>query len=111
VAGAASQKRHLNQTALSHSGHRRHGRFRLAARAIIFGGMRTVGTEPSPRFGPRGPTQSEIDASIDSSRQASRSVPKGVYRYKSHADANAAMDRWTVNGMVEKARELGGPSY
>lgn len=72
--------------------------------------MRIVGTEIPARFGPRGPTQSEIEASIDSSRQAPRNVPKGVYRYKSHAEADAAKDRWTVDGMVEKARRVGGPS-
>lgn len=88
--------------------------FHLAAAGPISDGMnnmRVIGKQPAPKFGPRGPTQSEIEASIDSSRQAPRCVPKGVYRYKSHEEANAAMDRWTVDGMVEKARELGGPSY
>jgi hypothetical protein len=72
--------------------------------------MRIVGTETPARFGPRGPTQSEIEASVDSSRQAPRIVPKGVYRYRSHAEVNAATDQWTVDGMVEKAREVGGTS-
>jgi hypothetical protein len=73
--------------------------------------MRIVGKQTEPQFGLRGPTPSEIEASVDSSRQAPRNIPKGVYRYKSHADANEAMDRWTVDGMVEKSRELDSRSY
>jgi hypothetical protein len=34
-------------------------------------------------------------------------VPRGVYRYRNHAEANAAMDRWIIDGMVETARALG----
>jgi hypothetical protein len=73
--------------------------------------MRVIGKQAASQFGLRGPTPNEIEASIDSSRQVPRNIPKGVYRYKSHADANEAMDRWTVDGMVEKARELDGRSY
>ncbi len=73
--------------------------------------MRVVGEQEPGRLGPRGPTQSEIDASVDSSRQAPRLVPKGVYRYKSHKEANAAMDRWIVDGMVEKARDLDASAF
>jgi hypothetical protein len=68
--------------------------------------MRIVGKRRFPPLGLRGPTDAEILASTDSSLQAPRVVPKGVYRYRTHAEANAAMDRWVVDGMVEKARDL-----
>lgn len=59
-----------------------------------------------PGIGLRGPTRDEIEASIDNSRRAPRVVPQGVYRYRSHAEANADMDRWTVDGMVRRSLKL-----
>jgi hypothetical protein len=69
--------------------------------------MRIVGNRTAPRFGLRGPTDDEIRASVESSKRSPRPVPKGVYRYRNHAEANAAMDRWIVDGMVKTARALG----
>ena len=73
--------------------------------------MRVIGKRRFPGFGLRGPTADEIEASIDNSRRAPRVVPKGVYRYRSHAEANAAMDRWIVDGMVQRARDLAGKAH
>jgi hypothetical protein len=69
--------------------------------------MRIVGNRTQPRIGLRGPTEDEIRASVESAEHSPSSVPRGVYRYRNHAEANAAMDRWIVDGMVETARTLG----
>ena len=69
--------------------------------------MRIVGSRKAPNVGLRGPTDDEIRASVESAERSPRPVPRGVYRYRNHAEANAAMDRWIVNGMVETARALG----
>jgi hypothetical protein len=53
-----------------------------------------------------GPTDDEIRASDESSKLAPRVMPKGVYRYRTHADANAVADRWAVEDMVKRALEL-----
>jgi hypothetical protein len=68
--------------------------------------MRIVGNRAQPKIGLRGPTEDEIRASVESAEHSPRPVPKGVYRYRNHAEANAAMDRWIVDGMVETARAL-----
>lgn len=68
--------------------------------------MRVVGKRPAQVVGLRGPTEAEIAASVDASRRAPRVVPKGVYRYRSHAEADAAMERWTAEAMARRAREL-----
>lgn len=68
--------------------------------------MRVIGRRNRPSPGLRWPTQSEIDASVDASRRGPRVARRGVYRYRSHAEANAEMERWTVDGMVERALEL-----
>lgn len=51
----------------------------------------------------RGPTDDEIKASIESARTAPRVVRKGIYRYRSHADANADTEHWERAAL--KARE------
>jgi hypothetical protein len=53
-----------------------------------------------------GPTDDEVRSSMEDAMQAQRVVPKGVYRYRTHAEANAAADRWAVEGLVMRAREL-----
>jgi hypothetical protein len=68
--------------------------------------MRIVGKVNLPSVGLRGPTPDEVKASIESSRQAPRLAPTGVYRYRNHAEANAAMDRWIAEAMVRRALEL-----
>ncbi len=68
--------------------------------------MRVVGKRELPPVGLRGPTPAEIEASVENARFAPRVVPKGVYRYRTHAEANADMERWIVDGMVERSLEL-----
>ncbi|WP_293801348.1 hypothetical protein [uncultured Bosea sp.] len=68
--------------------------------------MRVIGKRRVPEIGMRGPTEAEIEASVDNSRRAPRVIRKGVYRYRSHEEANADMERWTVDGMVERSLEL-----
>lgn len=65
--------------------------------------MKVVGRRSVPETGLRRPTQAEVDASEEASARAPRVIPKGVYRYRSHADANDAMERWNVEGLVQKA--------
>lgn len=55
--------------------------------------MRIVGSQKPLKVGPRGPTDDEIRASVESAERSPRPVPRGVYRYHNHAEANVAMDR------------------
>jgi hypothetical protein len=43
-------------------------------------------------------------AALDALQPARTRVPKGVFRYRSHEDANADRERWTVDAMVARAR-------
>lgn len=63
--------------------------------------MRIVGSRKIRPVGLRGPTADEIQASIEAAEMAPRVIPKGVYRYASHEEANAEMDRWIAEGMVK----------
>lgn len=68
--------------------------------------MRIIGKRRLADIGMRGPTQAEIDASVEASRCAPRVVPKGVYRFRSQAEANAADEKWAVEAMVAAARRI-----
>jgi hypothetical protein len=68
--------------------------------------MRTIGNRRSRPIGLFGPTDDEIRESDENSKLAPRVAPKGVYRYRTHAEANAAADRWAVEAMVKRALEL-----
>ena len=68
--------------------------------------MRVVGRRRMLDVGLRGPTEAEIRASAESSAMAPRTCPKGVYRYRNHAEANAQMEKWLVDGIVERTLEL-----
>lgn len=72
--------------------------------------MRIIGKRRLADFGMRGPTQAEIDASVEASRMAPRVIPKGVYRYRNHAEANADADRWAVDAMVAAGKRMLGTS-
>lgn len=37
---------------------------------------------------------------------APRTAPKGVYRYRSHDEANRDAERWAIDAMVERNLEL-----
>lgn len=68
--------------------------------------MRIIGKRRLHDIGMRGPTQAEIDASVDASRRAPRVVPKGVYLYRNHTEANADADRRAVEAMVAAAKRV-----
>jgi hypothetical protein len=44
---------------------------------------------------------------MENARLYSFRGPKGVYRYRNHAEANADMDRWIAETMAERAMALG----
>lgn len=72
--------------------------------------MRIVGRRTLPEVGLRGPTEDEVRASMENSRLYAFRAPKGVYRYRNHAEADADMDRWVAETMAGRARSLGfGP--
>ena len=68
--------------------------------------MRTIGNGRTRPIGLYGPTDDEIQASVENARLAPRVVPKGAYRYHTHAEANAAADQWALEAMVKRALEL-----
>jgi hypothetical protein len=68
--------------------------------------MRTIGNRQSRPVGLFGPTEDEVRASVENSKMTPCVVPKGVYRYRTHAEANAAADRLGVESMVKRALEL-----
>lgn len=68
--------------------------------------MRIWGKRKLPAVGLRGPTEDEVRASEEHAKLPFIRVPKGVYRYRNHAEANAEMDRWIAEAMAEKAEEL-----
>jgi GH15 family glucan-1,4-alpha-glucosidase len=68
--------------------------------------MRVVGRRSLPGVGLRGPTDAEIQASVEHAEHAPRIYPKGVYRYRNHAEANAQMEKWLVDGLVKRNRDL-----
>lgn len=70
--------------------------------------MRIIGKRRFENLGLRPPTAAEIAWSIDAANHAPRSVPKGVYRYRSHRDADIDMERWRTDGMVERFQKMVG---
>ncbi|MGY3341552.1 hypothetical protein [Bradyrhizobium sp. USDA 4470] len=67
--------------------------------------VRTVGRRKPRPIGLFGPTADEVKASMDLAKLAPRVAPKGVHRYRSHAEANVEADRWAAEGMAMRARE------
>lgn len=72
--------------------------------------MRVVGKRLVEDIRLREPTDAEIRANIQAAADAPRVIPKGVYRYRSHAEANSDSDRWVVDGVVERNRDLASRS-
>lgn len=68
--------------------------------------MRVIGKRKIEEVGVRPPTAAEIAWTIDAANRAPRTIPKGVYRYRSHQDADADMERWKTDGMMERSRDL-----
>ena len=56
-----------------------------------------------------GPTEEEIRW-IRSMSQYRTRVPKGVFRYRSHDEANADWERWHAELVAEVARRRNGPA-
>jgi hypothetical protein len=52
--------------------------------------MRIFGKRRSRPIGLSGPTDDEIQASVENSKLSPCVVPKGMYRYRTHAEANVA---------------------
>jgi len=52
------------------------------------------------------PSQEDIRANIQLCSAAPRVVPKGLYRYRSHKEADEQMERWVADAMVEADKKL-----
>lgn len=63
--------------------------------------MRVVGRRSPPPAGEL-PSRAARDAMTAMAQYQTR-APKGVFRYKSHEDANRDRDRWLTDAMVAKA--------
>lgn len=62
--------------------------------------MRVVGVRRAPPFGLRGPTEAEVQASVEASRTHPGFRVKGVFRYRNHQEANEHMDELIADTMV-----------
>lgn len=63
------------------------------------GFSRTIGRRQARPAGELRPPTAEEVAWVDSMAQRRTRVPKGVYRYRSHAEANADWERWQTDGI------------
>ena len=70
--------------------------------------MRVIGKRRMLLPGPNGPSEADVAASQEIAMAAPRTAPKGVYRYRSHEEANRDAERWAVDAMVERNLELAG---
>ena len=68
--------------------------------------MRVVGKRKMPLPGQNGPSEADVLASQEIAMAAPRTAPKGVYRYRSHDEANRDAERWAIDAMVERNLEL-----
>ncbi len=64
--------------------------------------LRVVGRRTPPPLGAVPPVESR--AALTSMAGYRTRVPKGILRYRSHAEMTADRLRWTVDAMVERAR-------
>lgn len=67
--------------------------------------MKIVGKRQVAKPGLREPSSAEISASIENSRVSRLQIPKGVYRYRSHEQANEQMDRWHADAIARANQE------
>ena len=65
--------------------------------------LRVVGRRPRPPFGQ--PPSAEAWAALAQMARYVTRAPKGVFIYRSHEEANADRERWTVDALVAKHRE------
>lgn len=68
--------------------------------------MRVIGNRTSPLPGSTGPSNADVAASQEIAMAAPRTVPKGIHRYRSHAEADEDARKWAIDGMVERNLEL-----
>ena len=64
--------------------------------------LRVVGTRKAPPIG-RVPPPATREALAQMARYTTR-APKGVFLYRSHDEANADRERWTVDAIVAAER-------
>jgi hypothetical protein len=67
---------------------------------------RVVGKRRMPLPGPNGRSEADVWAGQEIAMAAPRTAPKGVYRYRSHDEANRDAERWAIDAMVERNLEL-----
>lgn len=60
--------------------------------------IRVIGRRPRPPIGQ--PPSSETWAALAQMARYRTRAPKGVFIYRSHEEANADRDRWTVDAVV-----------
>jgi hypothetical protein len=63
--------------------------------------VRILGRKDRP-FGLRPPTKEEMEWVESLAKQYISRVPKGIFRYKNHEEANADWDKWMAQGRLEK---------
>jgi hypothetical protein len=64
--------------------------------------IRTVGHRPRPPIGQ--PPSPETWAALARMARYRTRAPKGVFIYRSHEEANADRDRWTIDAVVAAHR-------
>lgn len=62
---------------------------------------RTIGNRQPPPAGYLRPPSAEERAWVAAMARHRTRVPKGVFRYRSHAEANADWERWQAQGIAE----------
>ncbi len=65
--------------------------------------MRVVGNKRPKEMGTLRPPSAEERAWIRSFAKTRTAVPKGIYRYRSHQEANADWDRWNAELVAKTA--------
>lgn len=65
---------------------------------------RVIGKPSTITVGLRGPNEDEVQASRDNAAGRTIQAPRGVYRYRSHDDANAQMDQWLAQSLAQESR-------
>ncbi|MBU0498955.1 MAG: hypothetical protein KJ558_00765 [Gammaproteobacteria bacterium] len=63
--------------------------------------QRTIGKRRQREIGPLAPPTPEERAWLASFAGRRTSVPKGIYRYRTHEEANADWDRWNAERVAE----------
>jgi hypothetical protein len=64
--------------------------------------MRVVGKRSRPAIGE--PPDARARAALDGLARYRTRAPKGIFIYRSHGEMDADRVRWTVEAMVERAR-------